>query len=150
MELIVDYDRLVCGGKENPSPSIVKSVKPIYPAAATAVRAGGEVSVSVKIAPDGKVSSATAQSGHPLLRRAAVVTAGQFELESSKESNERDVRIISVFLPSQSEKPNIERLSCPYRPFVPGATLVIETTNSGLVNVGSPELFPILCVKSRS
>jgi len=45
--------------------------KPIYPAAAKAVRAQGTVSVHVEIDEEGVVMSASAVSGHPLLRSAA-------------------------------------------------------------------------------
>ena len=50
-------------------------VKPPYPTAARAVRATGAVSVQVTIDEQGKVVAATAVSGHPLLRSAAVVAA---------------------------------------------------------------------------
>jgi TonB family protein len=50
---------------------------PVYPPAAKAVGAGGAVSVQVLIDEDGNVSSASAISGHPLLRSAAVDVALQ-------------------------------------------------------------------------
>ncbi len=50
---------------------------PEYPAAARAVGAGGAVSVQVLIDEDGNVVSATAVSGHPLLRAAAEKAAMQ-------------------------------------------------------------------------
>lgn len=49
--------------------------KPAYPAAARAVRAAGSVSVQVLIDENGRVVSASAVSGHPLLRAAAVSAA---------------------------------------------------------------------------
>jgi TonB family protein len=49
--------------------------KPPYPAAASAVQASGAVSVQVLIDTEGNVESATAVSGHPLLRAAAVQAA---------------------------------------------------------------------------
>lgn len=49
--------------------------KPPYPAAAKAVRAAGTVSVQVLIDEDGNVVSASATSGHPLLRAAAAQAA---------------------------------------------------------------------------
>ena len=49
--------------------------KPVYPAAARAIRAGGSVSVQVLIDESGRVVSASAVSGHPLLRAAAVSAA---------------------------------------------------------------------------
>lgn len=45
--------------------------KPAYPSAARAVKADGTVSVQVTIDENGKVISASAVSGHPLLRQAA-------------------------------------------------------------------------------
>ncbi len=50
-------------------------VKPPYPAAARAVRASGAVNVQVTIDESGNVISASAVSGHPLLRAAAVSAA---------------------------------------------------------------------------
>jgi len=50
-------------------------VKPAYPAAARAVRASGAVNVQVTIDESGNVISASAVSGHPLLRAAAVGAA---------------------------------------------------------------------------
>ena len=49
--------------------------KPPYPPAAKAVRAGGSVSVQVLIDENGSVVSASAVSGHPLLRAAAASAA---------------------------------------------------------------------------
>lgn len=50
-------------------------VKPAYPAAAKAVRAEGAVNVQVTIDENGSVVSASAVSGHPLLRAAALQAA---------------------------------------------------------------------------
>ncbi len=50
-------------------------VKPQYPAAAKAVRAEGAVNVQVTIDEEGNVIAASAVSGHPLLRAAAVQAA---------------------------------------------------------------------------
>jgi len=49
--------------------------KPPYPPAARAVRASGAVSVQVLVDESGRVVSANAVSGHPLLRAAAVQAA---------------------------------------------------------------------------
>jgi periplasmic protein TonB len=48
---------------------------PVYPPAARAVRAGGAVTVQVLIDESGRVVSANAVSGHPMLRAAAVGAA---------------------------------------------------------------------------
>lgn len=50
-------------------------VQPTYPAAAKAVRASGAVNVQVTIDEKGNVISASAVSGHPLLRASAVEAA---------------------------------------------------------------------------
>ncbi len=50
-------------------------VKPAYPPAAKAVRAGGAVNVQVTVDEKGDVISANAVSGHPLLRASAVQAA---------------------------------------------------------------------------
>lgn len=51
--------------------------KPPYPPAARAVRAGGPVTVQVLIDENGNVVSASAVSGHPLLRASAAAAARQ-------------------------------------------------------------------------
>jgi len=51
--------------------------KPAYPAAARAVRASGAVNVQVVVDENGNVVSASAVSGHPLLRAAAEQSARQ-------------------------------------------------------------------------
>jgi len=50
-------------------------VKPVYPPAAKAVRASGAVNVQVTINENGDVISASAVSGHPLLKPAAMQAA---------------------------------------------------------------------------
>lgn len=55
--------------------------KPAYPPAARAVRASGTVTVAVLIDTNGKVVSAEAVSGHPLLRAAAVQAARSARFE---------------------------------------------------------------------
>jgi TonB family protein len=54
-----------------------KLVSPAYPAAARSVKASGAVNVQVTIDEQGGVISASAVSGHPLLRAAAVEAARQ-------------------------------------------------------------------------
>ena len=50
---------------------------PVYPQAARAVRAAGPVVVQISVNEFGQVTSATAVTGHPLLRQAAVDAAKQ-------------------------------------------------------------------------
>jgi len=83
------------GGSDEPPPAAVKKAppktisggvlngkaislpKPAYPAAARAVRASGAVQVQVLIDETGRVVSASAAGGHPLLQSAAVAAARQ-------------------------------------------------------------------------
>jgi TonB family protein len=50
-------------------------VKPVYPAAARAVKASGPVQIDIIVDNKGKVRDACAVSGHPLLRAAAIKAA---------------------------------------------------------------------------
>lgn len=61
--------KIVSGGVVNSKATNL--VKPPYPPAARAVRASGAVNVQVTISESGSVISASAVSGHPLLRQAA-------------------------------------------------------------------------------
>ena len=65
--------RTISGGVLNGK--AVSLPAPEYPAAAKAVRAQGAVSVQIMIDEEGSVISATAVSGHPLLRAAAEAAA---------------------------------------------------------------------------
>ena len=58
--------------------------QPAYPASAKAVRASGVVMVQVIVDETGKVTTATAVSGHPLLRNAAVQAAYQARFTPTK------------------------------------------------------------------
>ena len=65
--------KIISGGVVNGKATNL--VKPPYPAAARAVRASGAVNVQVTIDENGNVISASAVSGHPLLRAAATSAA---------------------------------------------------------------------------
>ena len=58
--------------------------KPSYPSAARAVHASGAVNVQVTIDEKGNVTSASAVSGHPLLRAAATAAARQARFSPTK------------------------------------------------------------------
>jgi TonB family protein len=58
--------------------SAISKVQPIYPANAKKVNASGRVQVQVTISVEGRVIEATAISGHPLLRGAAIAAAGKW------------------------------------------------------------------------
>ncbi len=72
-------------------------VTPTYPAAAKAVRASGSVNVQVTIDENGNVISATAVSGHPLLRAAAVSAARSSKFSPTKLSGE-PVKVTGVIV----------------------------------------------------
>jgi TonB family protein len=67
--------KTVSGGVVNGK--ALELVKPAYPPAAKAVKASGAVNIEVTIDEEGNVISASAISGHPLLRAAAVSAARQ-------------------------------------------------------------------------
>ncbi len=58
--------------------SAIFKVQPLYPANAKKVNASGKVQVQVTISVEGRVIEATAISGHPLLRGAAIAAAGKW------------------------------------------------------------------------
>jgi protein TonB len=57
---------------------VISSVPPAYPPIARAARAEGTVVVRIVIDETGRVISASAVSGHPLLRASAVAAARQW------------------------------------------------------------------------
>ena len=70
-----ELDDAVAGGALNEKAT--KLVQPAYPSAAKAVKASGAVIVQVVVDEEGRVISATAITGHPLLRAAAESAARQ-------------------------------------------------------------------------
>jgi TonB family protein len=73
------YPKIVSGGVLNGKATNL--VKPTYPPAAKAVRASGAVNVQVTVDEKGNVVSASAVSGHPLLRASAVQAARESKFE---------------------------------------------------------------------
>lgn len=72
-------------------------VRPPYPPAAKAVRASGAVNVQVTIDEDGNVISASAVSGHPLLKQAAENAARQSKFSPTTLSGQR-VKVTGVIV----------------------------------------------------
>ncbi|MGH9802751.1 MAG: energy transducer TonB, partial [Blastocatellia bacterium] len=62
----------------------LKRVNPAYPPIAKAAKASGAVQVQVTISEEGRVIDATAISGHPLLRDAALEAARQWEFKPTE------------------------------------------------------------------
>lgn len=71
--------------------------RPIFPAPALAVGAGGEVNVQVTIDEQGNVTSAKAVSGHPLLRDAAERAARSAKFSPTLLS-EQPVKVVGVII----------------------------------------------------
>ena len=89
-------------------------VQPEYPAAAKAVRAEGDVNVQVTYDENGDVISASAVSGHPLLRASAVKAARQSKFTPMKLAG-RTVKVTGVVvykftLPKSAAQAESERL----------------------------------------
>ena len=68
-------NRIVNGGVLNGK--AISKPQPAYPAVAKAARASGVVTVQILVDESGRVISASAVSGHPLLQQAAVAAARQ-------------------------------------------------------------------------
>jgi TonB family protein len=134
VEFVIEANPVCCGDlSEKPYPKITKLPKPPYPAAALAVRAGGEVVVEVKIDKEGKVVAANVVSGHPLLKQASLFAARQSLFEADETDEQREVNLTYVFfLPGQTEKPNINRYTNPYRVDVIGIAVSLDTTPSNI------------------
>src|SRR5262245_53788322 len=89
-------------------------VKPAYPAAAKAVRAAGAVNVQVTIDEVGSVIAASAVSGHPLLRAAAVQAAQQSKFSPTtlegKPVKVTGVIVYNFVMPNESAQTESEKL----------------------------------------
>jgi TonB family protein len=129
VEFIIKTNSLCCGqAPDKMYPKPLSFPKPPFPAAARAVRATGEVVVAIKIDKEGKVNFAKAESGHPLLQRAAEAAARQSLFETAENNDEREAKLTYVFL-SDGEK-NLKRYSNPYRIEVTAHYEVILSTPS--------------------
>lgn len=88
-------ERIVSGGVVNGKASNL--VKPIYSGAARTMRVDGEVRVQVTIDEDGRVISANAVSGHPLLRASAENAAKSSKFTPTTLSNQK-VKVTGVII----------------------------------------------------
>lgn len=86
---------VISGGVVNGKASNL--VTPVYSSAAKAVRAQGEVRVAVTIDEDGRVTSANALSGNPLLTAAAVSAARASKFTPTLLSNQR-VKVTGIIV----------------------------------------------------
>jgi TonB family protein len=116
VEFIVDTSRVCCttsSGQPFAKPTSLP--RPAYPAAARAVRAGGEVVVRLTLNEEGKVLSAKALSGHPLLKASSEGAARGSRYEPS-EQKEREVLLVYVYIPNgENSRNGVIRYTNPYR-----------------------------------
>ncbi len=117
---VVDASKVCCSdaaGRLFAKPTSLP--KPAYPPAAHAVRASGEVIVGLKLDAEGKVLSASALNGHPLLRRAAEAAAKGARFESpSKDGSSigQEIRLTYLFiLDDEKGRDGILKYTNPYR-----------------------------------
>ncbi len=127
VQFVVDPIKICCvTATGEPFAKPVSLPKPAYPPAARAVRAVGDVGVTVKIDQLGKVLSAVAVSGHPLLRSASVVAAKESLFDSS-ELPEREVRLVYAFIHLPNLRSGLKRYVNPYRIEVTLTETVIQS-----------------------
>ncbi|MBX3289117.1 MAG: TonB family protein [Acidobacteria bacterium] len=118
LKLVARIDLLETDRANSDYPKVVKYSTPDYPPAARAIRAGGEVEVKVSVDKEGKVTSAKAVSGHPLLRPTSVIAARAFEFDPANIIQETEVTLRFVFMISGYAAKDIPRYNHPYRVFV--------------------------------
>ncbi|HEX8566085.1 MAG TPA: energy transducer TonB [Pyrinomonadaceae bacterium] len=70
----------------NEQPKVVAALAPVYPAVARAVGASGDIIIEVKINSQGKVTSANAISGHPLLRDVSSIASKRWKFENVEDN----------------------------------------------------------------
>lgn len=75
----------------------INLVKPVYSSAARAIGAKGQVKVQVTIDEEGRVISASAIDGHPLLRESAVTAARSSRFTPTTLSNQK-VKVTGIIL----------------------------------------------------
>ena len=111
--------------------AVVAAVAPVYPPIAAAAHAIGDVTVEVKIDASGKVTSAHAITGRPLLQSVSVAAARRWKFGLAKESNaERTVRLTFTFIQTETNLPDDERTAVflpPYKVQIAGPKVVIQT-----------------------
>ncbi|MBP7416182.1 MAG: energy transducer TonB [Pyrinomonadaceae bacterium] len=128
VDFIIDTRNVCCTQADgSPFPAPISLPKPAYPAAGRAIGAFGEVLVSVNIRPDGRVISAKAESGHPLLRAAAEKAARSSTFESG-EKTERQANLFYHFQ-SQDNKPrdSVTQYTNRYTIKIVGTPLPVDT-----------------------
>lgn len=106
--------------------------KPVYPAAAQAVKANGAVNVQVIIDEDGNIASASATSGHPLLRQVAEDAARKSTFTATTLSGQ-PVRVSGIivynFVQDQTNEEKVKALG------LGSALLILRNSASNLEKI---------------
>jgi TonB family protein len=130
IRITIDPEKYCCLTASDSFPKPITIPKSIYPAAARATRATGEVFVDVEIGKDGTVISAKALAGRPLLQRAAEMAARSARFEASEGPQPRTAVITYVFLARGKPRPELQRYANPYRIEMMDDTEVIDTVSA--------------------
>ncbi|HEX8140484.1 MAG TPA: energy transducer TonB [Pyrinomonadaceae bacterium] len=122
-------------GQSEHSPKVVAAATPFYPPIAMAARAAGVVVVEVTVGADGKVLSAAASSGHPLLQHAGVLAARRWKFEPAVDgSRARTAKLTFTFRLNEEKRPLQEITPV----FMPPYKVEIVGDSSGLIQVETP------------
>ena len=112
------------------NPTVIQYFAPKYPASAQAVRATGTVNVVVKIDKNGKVISANAISGHPLLRKACEVAAINWLFSTDSTVEEREIKLTFLLRLGDKNKKDKVKFKKPYTLELSGVMVRIVNTIS--------------------
>ena len=130
--LVLGASASVSPQKPDP-PGVVAAVAPVYPPIAAAAHATGIVNVDVKIDANGKVNSAHAVDGFPLLKAACEAAARRWKFLSATDSNPvRIARLTFTFREVEDRAPEAERTPVflpPYKIEVAGPKLLVQTVH---------------------
>jgi len=89
------------GRADNLPRAVVRRSAPIYPELARQMHVTGTVVLLVSIAPDGHVTEAKPESGHPLLIGAAQIAVLSWRFAPAAEASAAEIRV--VFAPSSTQ-----------------------------------------------
>ena len=102
---------------------------PTYPPAARALRAVGDVTVTVVIDKDGKVTSSMAETGHPLLKQTCEKAAKEWKFVADKKLEKREAKITFVFFAQVKSKKDKVKFKKPYRLEIRPALILFNTVD---------------------
>ena len=128
-------------------PEVVSPSVPRYPSIARSAKSSGTVNIDIMVAEDGRVTSAKAIDGHPLLRSIAEVSAREWRFAPAKNSSgRRGARLIFTFrlLPSGTSEGGLRPIF-----LTPYHVEIRQTPNEGISDP-APVLTSIRKKKSAS